>query len=218
MASSATSKKIDVKYYLFSIIGLLFMFGFGYLDPPDPITPMGMKIGGIFIGLLFLWSAVGIAWPSILGILALGTSGYCTMTEAIAASMGSSVIWQVLMFMFIGGAITESGLAEFIARWSISRPFVKGKPELFVFSVFLGFMAATIMTISAGMLFLAWTVIYNITDMVGYRRDDPFTKMMIIFTSIACALGEFIIPFKGWTLALCESYHVLAGESISYTV
>ena len=58
MASSATSKKIDVKYYLFSIIGLLFMFGFGYLDPPDPITPMGMKIGGIFIGLLFLWSAI----------------------------------------------------------------------------------------------------------------------------------------------------------------
>ena len=82
---------------------------------------------------------VGLAWPALMGIVALGMSGYCTVNEAIALSLGSSVVWQVLMFMLLAGGVTSCGLGEYIARWIISRPFLKGRPILFVFMFFMGF-------------------------------------------------------------------------------
>ena len=63
-----------------------------YASTHPPLTPVGMKVLGIFIAVLFLWSTVGLAWPALMGIVALGMSGYCTVNEAIALSLGSSVV------------------------------------------------------------------------------------------------------------------------------
>lgn len=61
-ANAIGKKKFDVKYWIYTIIGLLFMFGFGMLPPIAPLTPVGMKVLGLFISVLFLWSTVGLAW------------------------------------------------------------------------------------------------------------------------------------------------------------
>ena len=84
-ASNGNSK--DLKYCIYTLIGLFFMFGFGMLPPIPPLTPVGMKVLGIFIAVLFLWSTVGLAWPALMGIVALGMSGYCTVNEAIALKL-----------------------------------------------------------------------------------------------------------------------------------
>ena len=56
----------SIKYYIKSAIVLIIMFGFRYLPAIDPITPQGMHVLGIFIGLLVGWSTVGIIWPVLL--------------------------------------------------------------------------------------------------------------------------------------------------------
>ena len=175
-ASNGNSK--DLKYCIYTLIGLFFMFGFGMLPPIPPLTPVGMKVLGIFIAVLFLWSTVGLAWPALMGIVALGMSGYCTVNEAIALSLGSSVVWQVLMFMLLAGGVTSCGLGEYIARWIISRPFLKGRPILFVFMFFMGFFVSSIMTISIGVILLAWNVIQNLADIVGYDKNSPMPQAM----------------------------------------
>lgn len=50
-ASNGNSK--DLKYCIYTLIGLFFMFGFGMLPPIPPLTPVGMKVLGIFIAVLF---------------------------------------------------------------------------------------------------------------------------------------------------------------------
>lgn len=54
----------DVKYYVNSAICLALMLGFGYLPPLAPITPLGMQILGIFLGMVYGWIFVGIPWPA----------------------------------------------------------------------------------------------------------------------------------------------------------
>ncbi|NCB62996.1 MAG: hypothetical protein EOM52_05190, partial [Clostridia bacterium] len=159
---------------------------------------------------------VGLACPALLGIVALGMSGYCTVPQAIAYSLGSTVVWQVLMFMLIAGGVNACGLGEYIARWIISRPFLKGRPVLFVFMFFMGFFVASIMTISIGVILLAWNVVQNMADIVGYDKKSSFVKAMTIFTAMACGLGEFCVPFKGWQLALCEAYTAAVGSPMNY--
>ena len=50
-----TNTKQDPKrtsFYLHCLIGLLLMFGTWLLPPFDPITPVGMRVLGIFLGLI----------------------------------------------------------------------------------------------------------------------------------------------------------------------
>ena len=215
-ANAIGKKKFDVKYWIYTIIGLLFMFGFGMLPPIAPLTPVGMKVLGLFISVLFLWSTVGLAWPAFMGIIMLGVSGYCTVTEAISLSLGSSVVWQVLMFMLLAGGCTVCGLGEWIARWIISRPFLKGRPTLFVFMFFMGFFVSSLMVLSIATILLAWNVLYNVADLVGYDRDSRFVKGMMVMTCVGAGMGEFCIPFKGWQLALCEAYTAAVGTPMNY--
>lgn len=61
--------KDDLKMLVHSAIGLSFMLLFPLLPPFEPITPVGMHILGIFIGMVYLWSALNSIWPSIFGIV-----------------------------------------------------------------------------------------------------------------------------------------------------
>lgn len=40
-------------YYLHAVVCLLIMFGFGQLPPVEPLTPLGMNLIGIFLGVLY---------------------------------------------------------------------------------------------------------------------------------------------------------------------
>lgn len=84
---TATEKNRNVKYYINSAVCLIIMFGFGYLPPIDPITVLGMQILGIFLGMVYGWIFVGIAWPSLAGLIALMQTGYMTAGEVIKSSL-----------------------------------------------------------------------------------------------------------------------------------
>lgn len=68
-------KKKDL-YMVHTIIGLVITGVFWLLPPIDPITPVGMKCLGAFLGMIYLWSMVDTLWPSIFGLCMLGISGY----------------------------------------------------------------------------------------------------------------------------------------------
>ena len=63
-------------YLINSIIGIALMFGIPLIPPIEPLTKIGMQLGGIFIGLVYLWSTVDLLWPCLLGIIALAFKDY----------------------------------------------------------------------------------------------------------------------------------------------
>lgn len=65
------SEKKSIKYYIHIAIMILIMFGFGKLPAFGPVTPLGMNIIGVFLGLLYGWSCVDLICPSMVGILSL---------------------------------------------------------------------------------------------------------------------------------------------------
>ena len=40
------------------------MFGFGLLDPVEPLTPLGMRLVGVFLGVLYGWVFIVTVWPA----------------------------------------------------------------------------------------------------------------------------------------------------------
>ena len=53
---SAQTKKKSIVYWINTIICLLLLFGFGLLEPWGSLEPVGMKVLGIFLGMLYGWT------------------------------------------------------------------------------------------------------------------------------------------------------------------
>ena len=69
-------------YYISLVIMLALMFLFRFLPPIGTITSTGMAVVGIFLGLIWGWSTMGLLVPSILSMIAFGfTSLYGDGTE-----------------------------------------------------------------------------------------------------------------------------------------
>lgn len=89
------------------------------IPPPDSITPIGMTVLGIFLGMIYLFSSVGPLWPSILGIFLLactGIGGDAGFNGVWQNSMGNFTVLLTLFAMILFGAVDEVGDTLYMAR------------------------------------------------------------------------------------------------------
>lgn len=204
-------------YYIASAIGLLITFGFGYLPPIEQITPLGMKVLGIFLGMIFLWSFVSILWPSLLGIIALIISGYAPLKNVLWLSFGDTVPTLILFAMVLFGAIQHAGVTRRISRWFLTRKIINGKPVVFSF-IFLYatyVLAALSANILPALLFM-WAILYGVLEDVGYKKGDKYTAIMVIGTMFAAISGQAAKPFTGSALMIAGAYEKVAQAQLNY--
>ena len=127
-------EKKDVMYYVHSVICLAIMFGFGRLAPFEPLTPLGMNLIGIFLGVLYGWIFIDIIWPSIAGLLAMTLIGGMNPGLLLNKSFGDPIVVMMFFIFVFCATINHYGLSKFISLWFITRKCVAGKPWLFTYT------------------------------------------------------------------------------------
>jgi len=206
----------DLMYYIHSCICIAIMFGFGFLAPVEPLTVMGMKIIGIFLGLLYGWMFVGLIWPSLIGLLALPLCGYMTAKQMLAVSFGDNVVMMMFFIFIFSAIIEECGLSRFISLWFITRKSVMGKPWLFSF-VFLGSVYLLgALTSSSPAIIIGWSILYGICGELGFKKGDKYPIMMVFGIVFAAQMGMSLMPFKQVPLVSLGAYEKMAGTTIDY--
>ncbi|MDR0816041.1 MAG: hypothetical protein LBN28_01370 [Desulfovibrio sp.] len=207
----------DIMHYLAALVGVVIMFGFGNLPPIAPITPIGMKVLGIFLGMIFLWSFVSILWPSLLGIVALIICGYAPLKQVLHLSFGDTVPTLVLFAMVLFGAIQHGGVARYISRWFLTRKIINGKPTVFSFifiyaTYVLGALSANILPV----LLFMWAILYSLLEDVGYKKGDKYTAVMVIGTMFGAISAQAAKPFTGSALMIVGAYEKVAQTQLNY--
>ncbi len=212
----AQSAKKDLTL-LHALITLFFMFGFAYAVPPlGSITPYGMKILGIFIGLLYGWTASNLIWPTFLGMIALVSTGAFTMKEFFTQSFGNETVVFLLVIFVFTGLVDAVGLIKFIANWFVSRKCVNGRPWVFSTLVIFGaFVAGGFINMFAALI-VFWGIIYIVSDMFGFKPYDQYPTLMIFGIGIASFVGGAVMPYKLLPLAMLGAYDkMLAAAGLS---
>lgn len=192
------------------------MFGFGQLPPIEPITPLGMNIVGIFIGLLFGWMTIGLIWPSILGCVALVLIGGMKVADVLAGGWGSTTQMLIFFMIVVAGIVEQSGVSRFIAMFLITRKWVLGKPWVFTF-VFLGaafLLAAVTSTIPT--IIICWSIWYSICSQVGYKPYQPFPSFMVVGVVMAATFGLSVFPFRPVGILVFGILQDLSGLTVNY--
>lgn len=207
----------DWWHYLASAIGIAIIFGFRYLEPIGTITPMGMTVLGIFLGMIFLWSFVSLLWPSLLGILALMTCGYAKPSVILHMSFGDTVPVLIMFAVILFGAIQHSGVTRYISRWFLTREIINGKPVVFsfIFIYTTYILSALSANILPAILFM-WAILYSVLEDVGYKKGDSYTSVMVIGTLFGAISGQAAKPFTGSALMIVGAYEKVAQASMDY--
>jgi len=65
------AEKNNKMYYIHIAIFLIITFGVGFLPPFAQITPLGMKVLGVFLGIIYGWCFIALDWPSMVALLSL---------------------------------------------------------------------------------------------------------------------------------------------------
>ena len=191
----------NMKYVHFAI-AFAFMFFFRFVPPVGTITPYGMAIIGIFIGLIYGWTvdADNLCWTSLMGIVALGITDFGNAGQALASAFGNESVLLMLLGMFFVGMLQESQLTEWISNKLMGTKFTQGKPWVLTAFIILVPALATILvnqTVVALMMFVIYEEIFR---QAGYKKGDLYPAMVLMGFMLVCSVAFSLLPFRGWCL------------------
>lgn len=182
------------------LIKTLLCFGiivlFWLLPPLAPITKVGMRTIGVFIGTVLLLTLVDTTWPAFLSFALLSITGSLTMNEVLAGSIGNWIITFVIASFVLTDALNSSGFTRRLTVGFMTRPFVSKSPWLFTISyLFIAWVVGLFMdSVAAVLFFLPFTSI--ILQGLGYTRDDTYSHMLTIGVVFAINIAGIGTPIS----------------------
>lgn len=204
------------KQYIHCAIMILLMLSGFILPPVGSITALGMRVCSVFLGMMWGWLCLDLTFPSILGMCVLAIGGYGTATGIFGTGIGSEVVLVVIMFTTFTAYITDTGLANTVAQWFISRKILKGRPYMFMlFFWILTFILGILVDIYPT-IFMLWPVIYNISEDLGYCKKDKFPSYMCFGITFIGGVGAVCKPFSMWGLTGYGVFEAAMGIHIDY--
>ncbi len=219
MSGNTKQKNLNQGYtvYLGKVaVMIALMFGVGFLPVFGQMTELGMKVLGVFIGLLFGWSCIGVVLPCFVGFIALSLSGIATPSALTTGCFGSEVVILLVAMYAIIDVMNQSGVNDFLVNWLLSRKILQGRPWLFSFIIILACYVSGVIIGGFAAMLLIWSIIYKIAEITGMKAFDPYPTCLIIGTTLAGAMSAVVFPFLGTALFLCSAFSAMSGFSIDY--
>ena len=194
------AKKKRSLYPLHLVIGFGIIALFWFMPPIEPITSLGMRCVGAFLGMVYLWSAVDTLWPSMVGLFLLAISGYGGEAGFNGVWMQAVGVYTVLLTLFamvLFGAMDEVGDTKYIAKWFLTRKLFKGRPVVFI-AVFYAccFVLAAICSPITSLIIL-WPISMSLMKSLNITRDEPFWKYFFVGMFAVSTLAQPLFPFMG---------------------
>ena len=222
---AAKAGNVSWTYWLHLVIGLGFMLIFPQLEPFEPITETGMWVAGIFIGMVYLWSALDSIWPSLLGLVLLAlysgytgdVTGYAAIKKVFLDALGSYTVITVLMGMVLFGAIEYVGCTKYLARFFLTRKIFTGRPYIFLFIVFFCSYFISGFTLAVASLLILWPLMLETLKEFGYEKQDKLTWISVFGIYLAATLGQPMFPFKGAALVVTSAFTKTSGVAVNYS-
>lgn len=148
------------------------MLSFGMLPSIGGISAIGMKVLGVFIGVLYGWIFVGFIWPSLLGMFALRLSGYDTILNVFITGFGDGLVLKIFFLFIFARYLDQCGLTHFIANWYINQKICAGRPWVLTTAIFIATsLVCGFINVYGGIVIMCY-VLYSILKVTGYQKGD----------------------------------------------
>lgn len=204
------------KHWFHCFVMFALMVGIGQVPPlGGDITPLGMKILGIFVGLLYGWGFLDFFWTSMTAILALGLTEYTTIAESFSSAFSAPLTLQIIFLLTLVGYLEDSGLPTLITGWFLTRKSLDGRPYLLFAAIFVCAGILMALGLNLGAVFIMWTIMYSIFDTVGVKKGDITVTYLLFGCVVFGVLGISITPFQMIPLLVIDIVKNTLGMEVS---
>lgn len=190
---------VDSRHILHIVIFFLLTFGIGFL-PPVGITPMGMNILGVFLGMLYGWTFIGFAWPSMICLVALGFTGYAEPGKIIGSAFSSPAVLFTMFVLAFTTYCDKSGINNVMAKWCLSRRVFAGHPWIFTASVLTGTLIIGFLVDGVPAAFLIAGILYSMFHDIDMKQGDDYPAYLLAGVYMAGVLSFACKPWAGQNL------------------
>lgn len=213
---AAEAQKTKSLYPLHFAVMLILMFGFRLIPPPGSVTPYGMAVLGIFIGLIYGWTFINLLIPSLCGTLVLATTDYGTCTDVFVAMFSNSTVLMMLLGVLAFAMVQLSGAGDWLIGTLLNAKIVKKSPfillEIFLLIFYIGNNTGLVW-------FLYFALMPLMAEMFakcGYEKGDKLVYFFYAGCLMAGQTGMCLFPFRGWSLMTGGTMMQLTQTPIPY--
>lgn len=187
-----------------------------HLEPFGSLTPLGMRLLGIFAAVLYGWTTCDLFWPSLIGIIALPFSGVFTSLSAfLQISFGNETI-VFLLFMFgFTEIMNESGLVDCIANKMISFKMLNNRPWIFSALLLLAAYIIAFINMFAAIL-IPSSILYAICERFAFKPYEKYPTLMLLGITIASVMGGSVMPYQPVPLIVMKTYSQITGLEANF--
>lgn len=213
MMNAVLKKK---KSYIHTVVMFLLMIIISFLPPFGAITPLGMKVLGVFIGIIYGWCFIDLMWPSLIGFFVIGLTGYMTVTQALTAAFANATTLSIIFCFAFAECVRRIGVADAIAYWTLSRKIFVGRPWTLIMGLMLSAFILTILGGGEAVVFIFWAIIDSIVKVNNIDRKNPIvsiTCLLVLFIGLA---GKLAVPFQPAALIYIGFYENAMSGTIPF--
>lgn len=219
MAQPVTTKKNFSLYPLHILMIFALMFGVRFIPAPAPITPYGMAVIGIFMGMIYGWtiSASNLVWPALLAMAALATTDFGGGAAVMSAAFGNYTIVMTITIGFTMGPLAAAGIGDYLVAKIVNWKAVAGKPWLITAIILLGVYVLGLLGINQMLLvLLMFAILPGILKAAGYSKTERYPNMLMIGIVLVNLYSSVAYPFFTWPLMTLGTIHSATGIMVDY--
>lgn len=211
-------EKTDWLGYLHWVIGVAIMC-LGYVIPAsEPLTPMGVRVLMVFVGMIYLWCTVNPVGGSLLALFMVSVVGYAPFSEVVSVAV-SNPTWTTIFFscvLFM--AAIESGMPKYISHniFKATQGIVTGRPMMLIFIIMCAAFLVSAMTEVLPTILMFWAICYAIIDDLKLEKTDRYSMLLVMSSFMGAMLGNAALPFKGATIIIISAFEQASGMKMPY--
>ena len=178
------SKKMSGIIHFFVMVALYFIVSM--LPPFGMVTPMGMKILGAFVAIVYGWIFMDLLFASVFGFLFLGMTGVFTPATAVSAGFSNQTVQTIIIIGAFAAGLNQLGLGELITNFMLSRKIIVGRPWLLVIAFCI--MGALFGLMNKGLfgILLLYAIVESIGKKCGYENKSAAMSFMCCMILYCC--------------------------------
>ena len=197
------------------LIMLALMFGIGFIPAPAPLTQMGIRLLGVFIGVLFGWIFIEVGSTSLIAVAVLCMWNTDTPTNILLNVFGSHVSLMMLAVLLAAAYIDQLGLGDAIINWLMHRKIVIGKPYMFFSFLLLGSYLIALASSSLASAVIMISIWRSVNNIACFEANSRQHCAFFVGALIASLMGELCLPIKGAVVVYTNIYAAYSGEMIN---
>ena len=130
----------------------------------------------IFLGCLILWLTIGIDWPSLLCIFALGFVDSLGFSKVLSSSFGNATFIFLLFTFICTYALSKTSIIKRITLWFINTPLARKNGIWFSFLFLFSVLIVGLFTSPSVLFVVVLPILNEVFNIANIKKGDKIAK------------------------------------------